>query len=126
MELPKHPVPARRLLHTRKIVCNGYLRDDGLVDVESTMQDISPSGSDLFFKRLDAGEDLHRMRIVLTVDSQLVIRALEVRTEAAPTPWCAESNAIYGQLVGALMPKAWRCATEKPARSPVRRTCGHS
>ena len=64
------------------------------------MRDISPNGSDLFFKPLGPGEDLHRMRIVLTVDADLVIRAIQVRTEAAPTPWCAESNAIYDTLVG--------------------------
>ncbi|WP_213957748.1 DUF2889 domain-containing protein [Variovorax sp. dw_954] len=92
--------PARRLLHTREIVCNAYLRDDGLMDVESTMRDISPNGSDLFFKPLGPGEDLHRMRIVMTVDSDMVIRALQVQTQAAPTPYCAEGNAIYDVLVG--------------------------
>ena len=100
MDHPTSPAPARRLVHTREIVCNGYLRDDGLVDVESTMRDISPNGSDLFFKPLGPGEDLHRMRIVLTVDAELVIRGVQVRSEAAPTPWCAESNAIYDTLVG--------------------------
>ncbi|MET0543779.1 MAG: DUF2889 domain-containing protein [Variovorax sp.] len=94
------PHPSRRLLHTREIVCQGYLRDDGLLDVESQMRDISPDGSDLFFKPLGPGEDLHRMRIVMTVDSDMVIRALQVRTEAAPTPYCAEGNAIYEVLVG--------------------------
>ena len=94
------PAPARRPVHTREIVCHGYLRDDGLVDVESTMRDISPNGSDLFFKPLGPGEDLHRMCIVLTVDGELVIRGIQARTEAAPTPWCAESNAIYDLLVG--------------------------
>lgn len=92
--------PSRRLIHTREIVCQGYLRDDGLLDVESTMRDISPAGSDLFFKPLGPGEDLHRMRIVMTVDSELVIRAMQVHSEAAPTPYCAESNAIYDTLVG--------------------------
>jgi hypothetical protein len=58
------------------------------------------NGSDLFFKPLGAGEDLHRMRIVMTVDSDLVIRELQVHTEAAPTPYCAESNAVYQMLVG--------------------------
>ncbi|MEJ8858234.1 DUF2889 domain-containing protein [Variovorax robiniae] len=94
------PTPSRRLLHTREIVCQGYLRDDGLLDVESTMRDISPDGSDLFFKRLGRGEDLHRMRIVMTVDSDMVIRAMQVQTQAAPTPYCAEGNAIYDKLVG--------------------------
>ncbi|MDM0113967.1 DUF2889 domain-containing protein [Variovorax sp. J22R133] len=92
--------PARRLLHTREIVCQGYLRDDGMLDVESTMRDISPNGSDLFFKPLGAGEDLHRMRIAMTVDMDLVIRDIEVHTEAAPTPWCAGSNANYDALKG--------------------------
>ncbi|MCY1207456.1 hypothetical protein D3C71_1235020 [compost metagenome] len=97
---PTPPASTRRPLHTREIVCHGYLRDDGLVDVESTMRDISPQGSDLFFKRLGAGEDLHRMRVVLTVDAELVIRALQVHSEAAPTPWCSQSNAVYDALVG--------------------------
>jgi len=92
--------PGRRLLHTRQIVCEGFLRDDGLIDVEGTMRDISPRGSDLFFKALGAGEDLHRMRVVMTVDADLVIQQLEVHTEAAPTPWCAASNPSYSALAG--------------------------
>lgn len=63
------------------------------------MRDISPNGSDLFFKPLGAGEDLHRMRIVMTVDNDLVIREIQVRSEAAPTPYCAESNDNYDALV---------------------------
>ncbi|RCW69584.1 DUF2889 domain-containing protein [Pseudorhodoferax soli] len=89
-----------RLVHTREIVCHGYLRDDGLVDVESSMRDISTAGSKLFFKPLGPGEDLHRMRLVLTVDAGLVLRVIQVHTEAAPTPWCAEGNAVYDSLVG--------------------------
>ncbi|MGJ7566417.1 DUF2889 domain-containing protein [Variovorax sp. GB1R11] len=100
MDCPTTPTPTRRLLHTRDIVCHGFLRDDGLVDVESTMRDISPGGSDLFFKRLGAGEDLHRMSICLTVDSELLIRGIQVRTEAAPTPWCADGNTVYESLIG--------------------------
>jgi hypothetical protein len=88
------------LLHTREIVCHGFLRDDGLLDVEGTMQDISPDGSDLFFKRLAPGEHLHRMRITMTVDTDLVIRQVQVHTEAAPTPYCADGNAAYGALQG--------------------------
>jgi hypothetical protein len=97
---PTPPAPTRRRIHTREIVCHGYLRDDGMIDVESSMRDISVGGSQLFFKPLGPGEDLHRMHIVLTVDAELVLRAIQVRTEAAPTPWCAESNAVYNSLVG--------------------------
>ncbi|MDM0103464.1 DUF2889 domain-containing protein [Variovorax sp. J22R24] len=100
MESPTLPPATRRLLHTREIVCRGYLREDGLLDVESTMKDVTPEGSDLFFKRLGAGEHLHRMRITMTVDTDLVIRQLQVHTEAAPTPYCADSNPAYRGLEG--------------------------
>lgn len=29
----------RRLAHTRQIVCSGYVRDDGLYDIEARMTD---------------------------------------------------------------------------------------
>ena len=86
------------MLHTREIVCHGC--DDGLLDVEGTMKDVSLEDSDLFFKPLGPGEHLHRMRITMTVDTDLVIRQLKVHTEAAPTPYCADSNAAYGALQG--------------------------
>lgn len=92
--------PARRLLHTREIVCRGYLRDDGMLDVEGSMRDLSAEGTDLYFKKLHAGEAIHGMRITMTVDSELVIRHLRVHTEAAPTPYCAESNPGYHALQG--------------------------
>ncbi|MDM0021168.1 DUF2889 domain-containing protein [Variovorax saccharolyticus] len=97
--LPPHPC-ARRLLHTREIVCRGYLRDDGLFDIEGSMRDLSAEGSDLYFKTLRAGDELHAMRITMTVDDALVIRHLRVHTDAAPTPYCADSNPAYRALEG--------------------------
>lgn len=91
---------SRRLLHTREIVCRGYLRDDGMLDVEGSMRDLSAAGSDLYFKKLAAGDALHAMRITMTVDSELVIRHLRVHTDAAPTPFCPESNPGYQALEG--------------------------
>ena len=35
---------SRQPLHTRQITCQGYLRHDGLIDIESTMQDLEASG----------------------------------------------------------------------------------
>jgi hypothetical protein len=36
---PSSPNPARRLAHTRQIVCSGYARSDGLFDIEASPQD---------------------------------------------------------------------------------------
>lgn len=92
--------PGRRLLHTRQVQCVGYLRDDGLFDVEATMKDISPQGTEMFFKRLQPGQALHDMRMVVTFDREMVIRHVEVHTLAAPTRYCGDGNARYQALLG--------------------------
>ena len=94
------PAPGRRLLHTRQVQCVGYLRGDGLFDVEGTMTDISPQGTEMFFKRLQPGEALHDMRMVLSFDKDMVIRAVHAHTNAAPTRYCGDGNARYQALVG--------------------------
>lgn len=90
----------RRLLHTRKVICSGYARSDGLYDIEGTMQDTKADDSDLFFKYVQAGEPIHQMRLIMTIDLDLVIHGLEARTEVGPTPYCAEINPVYAKLVG--------------------------
>ncbi|RZL91510.1 MAG: DUF2889 domain-containing protein [Variovorax sp.] len=92
--------PPRRLLHTREIACRGYVRDDGMFDIEGAMKDLSAEGTDMYFKKLDAGGSIHAMRITMTVDADLVIRRLRVHTDAAPTPFCADSNPGYAALEG--------------------------
>lgn len=95
------PAPVtRERLHMRQIECTGYLRSDGLIDVESSMQDISAKGTDLLFKRVEAGGLIHAMRVVVTVDPELVIRDVQVHSDAAPTAFCSDSNASYEALKG--------------------------
>lgn len=91
---------SRRLLHTRQVQCEGYLRSDGLFEVEATMKDISAEGTQMFFKRLHAGQALHDMRIVVGFDKEMVIHSVEVHTRETPTPYCGDSNARYQALVG--------------------------
>ena len=33
----------RRLMHTRTVECNGYIREDGLWEVEARLVDVKPS-----------------------------------------------------------------------------------
>jgi len=47
--MPEHDYPEsnangvrRRHMHTRTIECNGYLRDDGLWEVEARLRDVKP------------------------------------------------------------------------------------
>jgi hypothetical protein len=91
---------ARRLAHRRQIVCTGYVRDDGLYDIEASMLDTKGHHANLLFKEVPAGGAIHDMRLTITIDENLVIRGARAHTETAPTPHCAEINAAYAKLAG--------------------------
>ncbi|MCY1537532.1 hypothetical protein D9M68_730290 [compost metagenome] len=90
----------RTLLHTRHVTCTAYLRDDGLLDVEGEMRDIPPEDTDLLFRVVPAGEDIHHMHITMVLDRELVIQEVRARTHAGPTPYCQEIESAYGALAG--------------------------
>jgi hypothetical protein len=92
--------PARKMAHTRRIVCTGYMREDGLFDIEAHMTDVKGHDSDLLFKAVPGGAPIHDMWLTITVDANLVIRGAHAHTAAAPTPWCARISESYAKLVG--------------------------
>lgn len=100
--MPDHPATtvSRRLVHTRQIVCTGYLREDGLYDIEARMTDTKGHDTPMLLKDLQAGEALHDMWLTLTVDDDLMIRSACTRTLAAPTPYCTHINETYARLAG--------------------------
>jgi hypothetical protein len=91
---------SRKLVHTRRIECAGYERADGLFDVEARLLDITPDGTDLLFKQLGPGEAIHGMRLQVTVDRDLRIRAVEAHMDTGPTPHCREAAPAYASLEG--------------------------
>lgn len=113
----------RRLAHTRQIVCSGYVREDGLYDIEARMTDTKGQRSQLLLKVLPAGDALHDMWLTITVDASLVIRAACARTEAAPAPYCTEINEAYGKLVGIRIGEGF--TREVRARVGGTRGCTH-
>lgn len=90
----------RRLLHTREVVCRGYVREDGLFDFEASLRDISANDTDLYFKQVDAGGLLHGLRLTMTIDADMQIVQMQAHSDTVPTPFCSESSALYGQLEG--------------------------
>ncbi len=89
-----------KLIHTRHVTCNAYLRDDGLIDIVGEMRDISPDGTNMLFKRVAAGGRIHYMRVVMTIGTDMLIRAVEARTLDAPTQHCPEIESAYAALAG--------------------------
>lgn len=92
--------PTRTLLHTRQVSCTGYACSDGTLQIDAVMQDITAGGTDLYFKRLDAGEVIHGMRLSVTLDAELVIQAAEAVMDSTPTTWCADAQPAYEVLKG--------------------------
>lgn len=90
----------RLLLHTREVVCRGYERDDGLLDIEGRLRDISALAGELPFYLLDAGAAVHDMRLVMTIDTQMLIHRFWVSTDTGATPYCTEINRAYAALEG--------------------------
>jgi hypothetical protein len=78
------PVP-RRLIHTRDVRTRGFLRDDGLWDIEGELLDEKTyTYDDRERGPLPAGSPMHLMRARLTVDHELTVHAAEVDMARSP------------------------------------------
>lgn len=91
----------RELLHKRRISCDGYLREDGLWDIEATLVDTRSFASPTMFNgMLPANEPLHRMKIRIAIDEDMVIKEAEASTDRAPGKDCIPIGLVYNDLVG--------------------------
>ena len=59
---PENSSKSRRLMHTRSIECEGFLRDDGLWEVEAWLRDTKPftQRADRFRDELKPGDPMQR------------------------------------------------------------------
>jgi hypothetical protein len=100
----------RRLMHTRSVVCNGYLRDDGLWEVEARLVDTKPftQAADRYREELKPGDPVHDIRLRLAVDARMTIHEAEATMVATPYPSCIEVEPVLQRLVGENIGKGWR------------------
>lgn len=104
--------PARREhVHTREIRCRGFRREDGLWDIEGSLEDTKTySFANRDRDGIVAGEPVHRMLIRLTLDEDLVVRAAEAQTEAGPFDLCPAITPVFASLEGLRVGPGWRKA----------------
>ncbi len=82
------PAP-RRHLHTRKIACEGYEREDGLFDIEARIIDTKTYEIAEPYRGLrQPGMHVHDMQLRLTLDRAMTVRDIEVTTNDAPYAAC--------------------------------------
>lgn len=99
----------RTLLHTRTIVIEGYKRADGDWDIVGQLSDVRSHDIVYDGGARGAGEPLHQMRVTITVDAGLTIRAAHAETLAAPYMGLCERIAPdYAQLAGVRVAAGFR------------------
>jgi Protein of unknown function (DUF2889) len=107
--LNEENVARRRLMHRRSIECIGYLRDDGLWEVEARLVDTKPFAQrDRYRGLLQPGDPVHDIALRLAVDDRMTIIEAESTMRATPYPTCIEVEPILQRLVGERIGKGWR------------------
>ncbi|MBM3570910.1 MAG: DUF2889 domain-containing protein [Alphaproteobacteria bacterium] len=101
------PAPRERM-HTRRIEINGYLRADGMWDIEARLVDEKSYGFDNQWRgRVEPGMPVHDMWIRLTIDDDKVVHAVETSTEAGPYPICPQVAPNFQALKGLKIGPGW-------------------
>jgi hypothetical protein len=99
----------RRLMRRRSVECVGYLRNDGLWEVEARLVDTKPFAQrDRYRGELKAGDPVHDIALRLAVDDRMTIIEAETTMRATPYPTCIEVEPILQRLVGERIGKGWR------------------
>lgn len=104
----------RRPIHTRRIAFEGFLRDDGLWDIDCELVDTKAEPIRMHERgMLPPGEPVHSLRVRLTVDDGLTIRDVQTGVRAVPFGEChAAAAEPMRRLVGLTMGPGWRKAIE--------------
>lgn len=107
--MPLPPVTGREPLHTRRIECRGYRREDGLWDIDGHLLDTRDETLQTFGRgRIEPGEPLHEMWMRLTVDDDLHVIAIQASIEHAPYPACPYFPAArFEKLIGQQIAPGW-------------------
>src|SRR5258705_5401965 len=86
----------RRLMHTRSVECEGFLRDDGLWEVEAWLRDTKPFNqrADRFRGELKPGDPVHDIGLRLAVHAGVTFREAEALISGTPDPASRDGAAV--------------------------------
>jgi hypothetical protein len=110
MPLPPAAVP-RVAKHTRRISFEGFLREDGLWDIEGHLHDVKPVDVQMSAGLRRAGEPIHEMWVRLTIDRVMNVIDVFACTDAMPyIGACDRITPDYTKLKGHNLFKGFRKA----------------
>jgi hypothetical protein len=100
--------PARELVHRRKYEFSGYVRADGLYEIEGRMTDRKTYAFPNDWRgEIAAEEPLHDMRALLVIDGDFQIVSAKVETAAGPFEICPAITPAFSALKGARIGRGW-------------------
>ena len=117
---------SRRLMHTRSITCEGFLRDDGLWEVEAWLRDtkpLHPTPASRFRGELKPGDLVHDIGLRLAIDETMTVREAGEHDGGRPIRPASTFEPILARLIGERIGPGLR--KRSGARSPGPETCTH-
>ena len=102
------PVP-REAVHKRQINCNGFVRNDGLYDIEAELTDHKTYAFPSDFRGTVTPDlPVHHMILRVTINKERVIQHAEAITITGPYAICPTANDVFHNLVGLQIGPGWR------------------
>ena len=102
------PVP-REAVHKRQVNCNGFVRDDGLYDIEAELTDHKTYTFPSDFRGTVTPDlPVHHMIVRVTINKERVIQNAEAITITGPYGICPKANEVFHNLVGLQIGPGWR------------------
>ena len=108
------PDVERELVHQRRVALNGFVRRDGLFDIEAELTDHKtyPFPSD-FRGEVTPDLPVHHMILRITITNERIITAAETITITGPYAVCPKANEVFHELVGLKIAPGWRRQVQK-------------
>src|SRR4051812_48360916 len=111
------PLPtsvARRHLHTRAVTYRGFLREDGLWDIEGELFDTKTYAFEMPERGdMPPGSPVHGLSIRVTIDDHMVIQDIASSMDYTPFGECQRGVDPMRKMIGVAMGPGWRQAIEK-------------
>ena len=99
--MPLSPPVGRQHLHTRRVTCQGFFREDGLWDIEGRITDEkSYEHANEWRGPLKSGDFVHDMSIRLTLNDRFTIVDVDAVTDKSPYRICGDVTPDFKKLIG--------------------------
>jgi hypothetical protein len=114
----------RQEIHHRQIDMRGYLRADGLYDIEARVCDtktrdfVPPTGV-----TVKAGDFIHDIWVRITVDTDLLVHEVASSSDSTPYPVCGDGGLNLQRIVGLKIAAGW--SGEVKRRLGGKQACTH-